>query len=58
VRCLFELVTREPNYSGLPRPLRLTVLPEFMNASHMIEGFKCRRDIWHRAAKKMSATGA
>jgi hypothetical protein len=36
---------------------RFTVLPEFMNASHMIEGFKRRRDIWHRAAKKMSATG-
>jgi hypothetical protein len=35
---------------------RFTVLPEFMNASHMIEGFKHRRDMWHRAAKKMSAT--
>jgi hypothetical protein len=36
---------------------RFTVLPEFMNASHMVEGFKRRRVIWHRAAKKMSATG-
>jgi hypothetical protein len=33
-----------------------SVLPEFMNASHMIEGFKHRRQVWHRAYKKMSAT--
>jgi len=36
---------------------RFTVLPKFMNASHMVEGFKHRREMWHRAAKKMSATG-
>jgi hypothetical protein len=36
---------------------RFTVLPEFMNASHMVEGFKRRREMWHRAAKKLSATG-
>jgi DNA-binding IclR family transcriptional regulator len=35
---------------------RFTVLPEFMNVSHRIEGFKRRRDMWQRAAKKMSAT--
>jgi hypothetical protein len=35
---------------------RFAVLPEFMNASHMVEGFKRRREMWNRAAKKMSAT--
>jgi DNA-binding transcriptional ArsR family regulator len=34
-----------------------TLVPEFMNAEHMIDGFKRRRDMWHRAAKKMPTTG-
>jgi hypothetical protein len=34
---------------------RFTVVPEFMNASHMLTGFKRRRDMWHGADKKMSA---
>jgi hypothetical protein len=35
---------------------RFTVLPEFMNASRTVEGFKHRRELWHRADKKMSTT--
>jgi hypothetical protein len=35
---------------------RFTVLPEFMNAPHLVEGFKHRREVWHRADKKMSGT--
>jgi hypothetical protein len=36
---------------------RFTVVPTFMNAKHMLEGFERRRDMWGRAAKKMSTTG-
>jgi DNA-binding IclR family transcriptional regulator len=35
---------------------RFTVLPEFMNARHLVVGFKRRREVWHRADKKLSGT--
>jgi hypothetical protein len=38
------------------RGSRFAVLPEFMNAPHKLAGFKRRRDMWHSADKKMSAT--
>jgi hypothetical protein len=38
------------------RGARFTVLPEFMNAPHLEEGFKRRREAWHRADKKLSGT--
>ena len=35
---------------------RFTVVPAFMNAEHKIEGFKGRRDMWHRTDKKLPDT--
>jgi hypothetical protein len=36
---------------------RFAVVPEFMNVSLRVEGFKHRREVWHRADKKMTTVG-
>lgn len=36
---------------------RFAVVPEFMNVSQRVEGFKHRRELWHRADKKITNAG-